>query len=265
MIAPSFIGDFDYPLIISQLKNLGFQKVTEVTFGAKMINRDYHKKLSTTKKLLISSACPGIVEMIKQKFPQYKNNLIKVDSPMEAMGKICRKNYKDYKIFFISPCNFKKTEAQNSKHIDYVIDYTQLKELFKKHKIKSSLISRIKAKKLLFDRFYNDYTKVYPLSGGLTKTAHIKGILKKEESLILDGWPEIQKFFSNKNNLKGLKFLDITFCKGGCIGGPHTSQKRTLKQKHKRVLKYLKKSQKQDIPENKKGIINKAKGLKFSS
>ena len=42
MIAPSFPSEFEYPCIIFQLKELGFDKVSELTFGAKMINRDYH-------------------------------------------------------------------------------------------------------------------------------------------------------------------------------------------------------------------------------
>ncbi len=264
MVAPSFVAEFGYPSIIYRLKKLGFDKVTEVTFGAKMVNREYHKKLKKSKKFLISTACPGITEMVSKTFPQYKKNLIKVDSPMVAMGKICKKNYKGYKIFFISPCNFKKTEASNSRYIDYVIDYNQLRELFKKNNIKKPFLSRIQSKDLLFDRFYNDYTKVYPLSGGLSKTAHLQGILKPEETLVIDGWMQLNKFLQKPANLNGIRFIDTTFCIGGCIGGPCTNKKISLKRKHKRVLKYLKKSKKQDIPEDRKGVINKAKGLKFS-
>src|SRR4030043_218032 len=97
MLAPSFVVDFSYPNIISQLKGLGFDKVVELTFGAKMINREYHKILEHSKELVISSVCPGIVETIKAKYPQYKKNLINVDSPMSATAKICRKIYPEHK------------------------------------------------------------------------------------------------------------------------------------------------------------------------
>ena len=75
MLAPSFVVKFSYPKIINKLKELGFDKVVELTFGAKMVNRDYHKKLAKSKNLLISSACPGIVETIKNKFPNYEKDL----------------------------------------------------------------------------------------------------------------------------------------------------------------------------------------------
>ncbi|MFH1612737.1 MAG: [Fe-Fe] hydrogenase large subunit C-terminal domain-containing protein [bacterium] len=257
MLAPSFVVDFDYPSIIWQFKKLGFDKVVEVTFGAKMINRDYQKILKNSKKLWIATVCPGITETIKQKFPKYVKNLIPVDSPMIAMGKICRKTFPKHKIVFISPCYFKKIEAVNSKYVDYVIDYKELKELFLKYKIKKN------NKKIYFDKFYNDYTKIYPTSGGLTRTAHFEGIIKPEEVLIADGIKKVIKFLKKPN--KKIRFLDTTFCIGSCIGGPCVSSNLTIDQRKKKVIKYLEKSKQEDIPEPRKGLIKKAKGIKFSN
>ncbi len=256
MIAPSFPAEFEYPCIIFQLKELGFNKVTELTFGAKLVNREYHKKLKKSKKLLISSACPGIVETIIHKFPKYKNNLIKTDSPMIATAKICKKHYPNSKTTFISPCDFKKLEAEKSHYVDYVIDYNQLRELLKNCKIKKN------NNEMLFDRFYNDYTKIYPLSGGLAKSANLKGILNKNEIFIADGLDKLSKFLENPD--PKIKFLDVLFCNGGCIGGPHTNQKIPLPKKTKKIIDYLKKSKKQDIPENRKGLIKKAKRINFN-
>jgi iron only hydrogenase large subunit-like protein len=257
MLAPSFVVDFSYPKIISQLKDLGFDKVVELTFGAKMINRDYHKILKKNKGLTISSVCPGIVLTIKSKFSQYKKNLIQVDSPMVAMAKVCKKTYPKHKVVFIAPCNFKKTEAENSKHVDYVLDYKELNKLLGKFK------GLREDSDLLFDKFYNDYTKIYPLSGGLSKTAHIKGILRKEEAKIIDGMNNVEKFLNNPN--KKIKFLDVTFCKGGCIGGPCIISKLPLNSRKKKVLDYMKVAKEEEIPEHRKGIIKEAKGISFKS
>jgi len=175
---------------------------------------------------------------------------------MIATGKICRKIYPKHKTVFLSPCDYKKLEAQKSKHIDYVIDYEQLGELFKKHKIKKS-----KDKKL-FDKFYNDYTKIYPLEGGLAKTAHLKGIIRKDEIKSISGIKKVMKFLDNPD--PKIRFLDVLFCVGGCIGGPKTTKKLTIAQKKKKVLSYLEKSKKEDIPKGKKGTLEKAKGIKFT-
>jgi len=258
MVAPSFVVNFSYPSIIRRLKKLGFDKVVELTFGAKMVNREYHEELKNSKKMMISSACPGIVETIIHKFPQYKKNLAKIDSPMVAMGKICRKHFPKHQIVFISPCNFKKIEAENCEHVDYVIDYEELNNLFVKYKIKKSFIKREK-----LDKFYNDYTKIYPLSGSLAKTAHLKEVICEGEWKSIDGIQEVIKFLENPD--KKIKFLDCLFCEGGCVGGLYTNKDISLKKKVKKVKDYLKKSKKQNIPEDRKGLIKKAKGLKFSN
>jgi iron only hydrogenase large subunit-like protein len=260
MLAPSFVVDFSYPKIIFQLKDLGFDKVIELTFGAKMINREYHRILENSKDLVISSVCPGIVETIKSKFPLYKKNLILVDSPMIATAKICKKIYPYHKIVFLSPCNFKKIEALNSKEVDFVIDYIELKKILIQNKLDKK---KYKKNPIFFDKFYNDYTKIYPLSGGLSKTANLKSILKNKETKIVDGMNKIEKFLLNPN--KKIKFLDVTFCKGGCIGGPCISSKLPILLRKRKVLNYSKLAEKEKIPIERKGVIEKAKGILFES
>jgi iron only hydrogenase large subunit-like protein len=259
LVAPSFIVNFSYPSFIWQLKKLGFDKVVELTFGAKMVNREYHLYLKNSKGLVISSPCPGIVSTISNNYPKLKNKLAPIDSPVVAMAKICKKEYPRHKTIFLSPCDFKKVEAQSSKYIDGVIDYDQLATLFEKNKIRKPIFT----KKVQFDKFYNDYTKIYPLSGGLAKTAHVKGVLKEDEIKVIDGIKEVMKFLENPD--PKVKFLDCLFCVGGCIGGPHTDKKSSINKKHRKVIRYLKRSKREDIPENRKGLIEKAKGIRFTN
>ncbi len=259
LLSPSFVVDFSYPQIISQLKELGFDKIVELTFGAKLVNKEYYEQIKTSKQLMISSVCPGVVETIKNSFPKYKSNLIKVDSPMLATSKICKKIYPNHKQVFISPCNFKKIEASKTGLVDYVIDYKELKDLIKINNLQNSHPSCDP----LFDKFYNDYTKIYPLSGGLSKTLKVKNLLKKEECLEIDGIGKVIKFLKKPN--PKIKFLDVTFCKGGCIGGPCITSKAPLMLKKKKILKYLKKADKERIPETRKGNLNKAKSISFTS
>lgn len=269
MLAPSFVAEFNYPEVIGKLRALGFDKIVELTFGAKMINREYHrilecneKKEVCERKFYISSVCPGITEVVREKYPQFSECLIKVDSPMIATAKICKKFYPKHRVIFISPCNYKKIEAERSKYVDYVVDYIQLKQLFEKNK------GKLKPQKvggcLGFDRFYNDYTKIYPLSGGLSKTAHLKGVLKKGEEKTIDGIKDVMSFLElSYEKRKDVRFLDVTFCRGGCIGGPCLTNKNIAENKGK-VMKYLKVAEKEKMPKGKEGLIKKARGIKFT-
>jgi iron only hydrogenase large subunit-like protein len=264
LLAPSFVAEFNYPNIVFALKELGFSQVIELTFGAKMINRDYHKILEKKEKLWISTTCPGITSFIQTEYPQLKNSLIPIDSPMVATAKICKRNFPKYKTIFISPCSFKKQEAEISKYVDYVIDYQQLKQLFQKNKI--STTKKLKKGKFeIFNCFYNDYTKIYPASGGLSKTAHVKGILKPEEVKIIDGIKDVKTFLDNylKNPNKTIKFLDVNFCAGGCLGGPFISNKN-IKEKKKKLQQYMNYALKAKIPIKNKGFIKKAQGISFT-
>ena len=256
MLAPCFVAQFDYPQIIQELHDLGFDKIVELTFGAKVVNHEYHKILKKSKKLLISSVCPGIVQTILERFPQYKKNLIPVYSPMIVMGKVCRKEYSHHKAVFIAPCNFKKQEAEITKDIDIVIGINDLDELLKKHKIYPK-----KAVHEKFDMFYNDYTKIYPLAGGLSKTAHVKNILKETETKAIDGISEVVNFLKNPD--KNVKFLDANFCVGGCIGGPLLTKAKTLEEKKKRVLEYVRLAMHEKIPQGEKGVLKQAKGIRI--
>ena len=118
-------------------------------------------------------------------------------------------------------------------------------------------------KKGRFDKFYNDYTKIYPLSGALAKTAHLKEVIHENEWVSIDGIQEVINFLEKPN--KKIKFLDCLFCQGGCVGGPHTNKSLSLNKKIKKVKNYMNFAKKQDIPDDRKGLIKKAKGLNFSS
>lgn len=264
MVAPSFLTDFEYPKFINQLKSIGFSEVVEVTFGAKIVNREYHRLLRGSNELNISTTCPGIIMSVNND-PTLKNfsqNLAKIDSPMVAMAKVCRKLYPNYKIFFISPCHMKKLEAEKSPYIDYVLDFQQVK-VFLEYRSKG-----ITTSDTTFDQLYNDYTKIYPLSGGLSKTAKIGKILKKREYYICDGWPKVKKLLlkiqGHPKKYKHVRFLDVTFCNGGCIGGPCTNQQLSLKKKHHLIKDYMKLALREKIPKDKMGVFSKASGLKFS-
>lgn len=235
MLAPSYIIDFEYPDVIVTLRQMGFDKICEVTFGASMINKCYHEIIKQNPdRLFISSACPVVTMMIKTRYPQYAENLVPVVSPMPATARVVKKYYPEHKILFISPCPAKREEAKvYGNLIDYVLTYRELKDLVDYAKENDMLEDKEVSE--LFDKFYSKETKIYPLSGGLTKSMHSQDILKEDEVIIMEGVQELTKLF-NEGIPKNIRFMDILFCKGGCIGGPGVMTKETTKEKHEEVM-----------------------------
>lgn len=93
MLAPTFVLDFKYPNIIGMMRQLGFDKVTELTFGARIVNWHYEEyvKEHSEQKYFISSPCPTCVTFIENKYPELTKYLIPAVSPMIAMAKVYKK------------------------------------------------------------------------------------------------------------------------------------------------------------------------------
>ncbi|HBB03908.1 TPA: hypothetical protein DCZ39_03330 [Patescibacteria group bacterium] len=170
LLAPSFPVDFVYPDIVLNLKMLGIEKVVELTYAAKLINMEYEKILKENPdKRYICPNCPAIVKIVEIKYPELKENIINVSSPMVVMNRFVKKEYgEDYKTLFIGPCFAKKMEAKQY-GIDYAITFKELQDIFdyiKENNISPKEFTYSVTEDDIpdFDDVYNNYTKIYPLA-----------------------------------------------------------------------------------------------------
>ena len=257
MVAPAFVVDFNYKKFVPLMKGLGFDYVSEVTYGAKITNQNYHeyiKENKATQKKFIASVCPMCVNIVKAKHEELTPSLLPFDSPMVVMAKVLAKLFPKNKLVFLAPCLAKKVEARQSGIIDGCITFKELKEIVKIKKPVAVKGSH------LFDRFYNDYTKIYPLAGGLAKTLHSKDILEKDEIISSDGINKIDPLLKNHSDKK---FFDILFCDGGCIGGNGVDSSLPVFMRKYSVTSYKKHSKKEKIGQ-KKGLDKYSDGIDFS-
>lgn len=239
LLAPSFVAVWDYPNIVYRLRVLGFDNVLELTFGAKMTNLNYYEILKEKRdRTWIASPCPTLVNLIRSKYPHLVKNLVPVQSPMGSMGLITKKFYPNHKIVFVGPCLTKKLEAKELGFVDEVLTFKEVEDLF----VQNNIPERIEDSKyqVTFDKFYNDYTKIYPLSGGLSSTLHHDRILNKRDILVTDGINNVIKILDQfkEGYYKNYVFLDILSCEGGCINGPGMVNSYSLKERVNRVKRY---------------------------
>ncbi|MBU3964234.1 hypothetical protein KJ562_00650 [Patescibacteria group bacterium] len=266
LLAPSFPIDFKYPDIIGMLRHLGFDKVTELTFGARMVNWAYAQyiKEHSEQELFIASPCPTVVALIQSQYPEFMKFLIPVVSPMASMARIYKQRNKDYKVVFISPCYAKKNiEAPKYKKIiDAVITFEELQQIFDAEGIDEKDFNR----KYYFDSLIREYTKIYPVSGGLAATSRISELFKNKEILITDGTENIKKALEDiKSGKKQYRFLDILNCPGGCIGGPAINNKKLSTRKKRDIIyDYTRKSSEQNMGKH-HGKIEHADDVDFSA
>lgn len=236
MLAPSFSIDFSYPEIIGMLKRLGFNYVVEVSRGAIETNKQVIELIKNKPdEKFITSPCPSIVRLIRNKYPEFKDFLTLTDSPMIATAKIVKEKYPDYKKVFIGPCFVKKLEAKEDyPELDIIV--LTYKELIKIFRIKN-INPTEQDKNHKFD-IKGFETRLYPISGGLTQSSNINNSLLDEQYDVISGPKLAEKTIQEFKNNPDLKLLDILFCEGGCINGGGINSEDSLDEKRKRIINY---------------------------
>lgn len=236
MLAPSFPIMYDFPKIVNQLKNIGFDKVVEVTVGAKETNRQLIEFVKANpEKRLITSPCASFVRFIRTKHPEYLSYLaLNVDSPMVATTKIVKQKYPDSQVVFIGPCVVKKLEASQ--------DHPELNILVLTYKELESVFSQLSTshQPLVTSNFdlSEPSTRMYPTDGGLTNSSGIKNILGADAVRVISGYKNCETALLEFKNNPKIKLLDILFCEGGCINGPGIASTLSIEDRKKKISNY---------------------------
>jgi nitrogen-specific signal transduction histidine kinase len=220
-VAPSFPAEFseidDHRILVGMIRKLGFDVVTEVSFGADLVAREYEKLINRAEnKGSISSDCPAIVYFIRHYHPELVPSLAPIVSPMLAMTRVMKKKYgDDIRVVFIGPCFAKKAE---SLEVDEVLTFIELREMFSIMNIKPEEITPSD-----FDPPHSGKGAIFPVSRGLFYTANNQETIPEERVIIAEGrvhyMEAIREFEEGYISDKHLMLL----CCDGCIMGPGTS------------------------------------------
>jgi len=237
MVAPSFPIMYSQSEIISKLRALGFEKVVEVTAGAKNTNAAVAKLFKENPQgRYITSPCASFVRYVRTKHPEMLSYLaFQADSPMVATAKIVHERFPNFRPIFVGPCIVKKLEASE----DYpelsmlVITYKELESLLREKNIQTTS----SAEEAQFD-IEEKGTRIYPFDGGLTDSSGIRNILKDEEIRIVSGYKNCEAILKEFMENKTIRLVDILFCEGGCINGPGVLSPLTVPERKEKVQEY---------------------------
>ena len=215
-VAPSFPAEFsditDYRVLVGMIKQLGFDKVVEVAFGADLVAKDYERLIDgNDQKPFISSDCPAIVYYVEHYHPELVENLSPIVSPMVAITRAIHQEYGTaVKVVFIGPCIAKKAESDE---VDEAITFKELRELFAKHKVDPENVKAVD-----FDPPQAGRGAMFPVSRGMMQS------IRKNDDLVeggiicasgKDNYKEVIKEFKN-GELDCCNYMELLCCKG-CI------------------------------------------------
>ena len=225
---PSISGEFsditDYRKFVEMIRQLGFEYVSEVSFGVDLIASKYHELFEDFHgKYYITANCPAVVSFIEKFYPELINNLAPVVSPMIATAKVIRQEYgHDVKIVFIGPCIATKDEAlryEGDGKVDAVLTFTELRKLFDEFNIRESQVEFSE-----FDPPLGYKGSLYPLSNGILQAASLCEDLLTGSIITTEGRNDmldaVKEFDSRIDTIK--RHFNI-FYDEGCLMGPGTS------------------------------------------
>jgi signal transduction histidine kinase len=222
-LAPSFPAAF-HPWspgqVVSVLRKLGFTRVVEVAFGADLVARRYRELVKLNQgELLLSSPCPALVNYIEKFAPTLVPALAPIVSPMIALGRaVKQKHWPDARIVFIGPCTAKKSEMRDPEVAgvtDAVMTFEELRAL-----LVTAGLDPAQELDSRFDPPRAALGRVFPVSGGLLRTAAVEQDVLDSDILVADGVLRVQRLVDEMRAGEfHTHFVDILLCEG-CINGP---------------------------------------------
>lgn len=227
--APSLFGQFNHlneaDFVIQGLLNMGFKDVYEVAKAAEYVTDFTRLYMNSPEATLpvISSACPAVVRLIKQRYPTLCDQLVPVLTPYELAGKLAKEKAikehpeldpEDIKTVFISPCPAKVSWAKSVMEGQkvYVDLVTSMNDVY------MELLSRMKPGAEPSDEASSEAGIVgigWAMTGGEAVS------LMNDGYLSADGIDNVIKVLDDleSGTVGEIRFVELNACSPGCVGG----------------------------------------------
>lgn len=242
-LTPSYLTAFagvSPEQVVAGLKLLSFTQVTETAVGAEIVAREYERLFKQRDKPMLATTCPVIVNLVEIHYPAVIPFLSPVVSPMVAHAKYLKKHFPKAKVVFIGPCIAKIKEAQRPEAnnlLDGVITFDDLKDWLEEKDIDLSSLPPGKV-----DGVISRTARLFPIGGGMLKTADLSTDILNEQILSVSGMEECQNillYFFEKKEDQLPKLVEPLACRGGCLGGPMIQTDEDLYYRREKVLRFV--------------------------
>ena len=236
-LAPSFAAEFRgwrRGRVVSALRKLGFAHVAETAVGA------WHCAKETAAAMkpggpCVCTACPAVVNFVEKYRPDLADRLVPAASPMVAHARhIKAKLGGGTRVVFIGPCVAKKTEAERpgASAVDTVLTFAELKEWFARKGVDLAACEESG-----FDETPAGQSRLFPLPGGLLKTASMDTDPASPAQLMVSGPDEVKGAMDAL--AAGLEAgIEPLFCKDGCLGGPGFGEAGNVFERRVELVRY---------------------------
>ena len=225
-LAPSWITEFEglpAEKMIAALRRLGFRGVGETAVGAEEVSSNIAKLMEQKESgLMISTACPSVVEYIKKYLPEMTPFLTPLSSPLLAHCRMLKDRLgSEIEVVFVGPCIAKKLEADaHPDRLSLSLSFADIRQWFKDAGIVPEEI-----RTSVYDRFTMVKAQegtAYPIEGGMIETLKPYASAQKAYMMQISGIQNIKRELAELNAAETDRpvFVECLACHGGCVSGP---------------------------------------------
>ncbi len=223
-VAPSFTRYFkgvSIGRLAAALKAIGFAGVSETAHGAECVSAHVSKLLEVCPDVpvMISSACPAVVDMIRKYRPSWIPTISPIPSPVRAHCKLLKEAYgNDVKVVFIGPCAAKKNESDaHPDQLALAVIFPAIEQLLEERGVLPELMET-EAELALGPA---EEGRFYSIEGGMNDT--IRDGTDRVRFISVSGLENLRRLIAEdppKTKKGRTVFIEALACPGGCVNGP---------------------------------------------
>jgi iron only hydrogenase large subunit-like protein len=232
-LAPSFVGEYPGAAprqVAAALLRLGFTAVSETALGAQEVSARLARDLDGAKgRILLSTACPVAVELVRRFLPERAGLLTPVDSPLLAHATLLRRAFgPEVAVVFIGPCIAKKLEMEAAPdRLQGVLTFEDLRLWLLEEGLDPA--SLVPGEGEVFRPETAAEGAFYPVEGGMAEATRLNMRTTDTRFVTLHGLEYLQAALADLPEApEGNLFLELLACEGGCIRGPLAAKGSTL-------------------------------------
>ncbi len=246
IVAPSYPAEFtdcDTGGLVAAIRELGFDQVHEVGFGADLVAAAYRDLLESTSERYVATTCPAVVSFVRKYHPDLLDRLAPIVSPMMAIARALHaKEGPDLKIVFVGPCIAKKGEsryAQFEGEVHAALTFVELRAMFAARGIRPAAHQDDDD----FDPPHGSLGALFPITRGMLQAAQLDEDLVEGDIISADGRANLADAISDfEHGETEARLLDILCCEG-CIMGAGFSTEAHVFARRKEVSRETRRRQ----------------------
>lgn len=214
-----------YQSFIDKAYEIGFDYIEETDVMEPEVLREVVDYVHGSNKLVVSSHCPVIVNLIEQHYPEWMENLLPMPSLASMHAHDLKLRYPEHMIVHACVCPAEFYNRQNDEHIDYLISLSELDRIVRFTPSKRELATSE-------GNHYKELQGGYAFSiiGNMSKHLLSNGIVDDSEIEWYSGLKSCINILEQRNEtlIQNVQFLELLACSSGCVSSIDVSHEDSI-------------------------------------